>query len=60
VEAAHSIKDNLYKSSVLRSTAMVIAKNGDTSWAISIAKGIPDMKIKDNTLSEIQQRMEKK
>ncbi|MGD2090456.1 MAG: hypothetical protein PVH61_30065 [Candidatus Aminicenantes bacterium] len=60
VEAAHSIKDNLYKSSVLRNTAMVIAKNGDTSWAISIAKGIPDMKIKDNTLSEIQQRMEKK
>jgi hypothetical protein len=60
VEAAHSIKDNLYKSSVLRITAMVIAKNGDTSWAISIVKGIPDMKIKDNTLSEIRQRKEKK
>lgn len=60
VDAAHSIKDNHYKSSVLRVAAMEIAQHGDTSWATSIAKGIPDMRIRTSALEIIQQGVEKK
>lgn len=60
VESAHSIKDNHYKSSVLRVTAMAIAQHGDTSWATAIAKGIPDMRIRTIALKLIQQGKEEK
>jgi hypothetical protein len=60
VEAAHSIKDNHYKSSVLRAAAMAIADRDDISWATAIAKDIPDMKLRASALKLIQPGTEEK
>ncbi len=60
VEAAYSIKDNHYKSSVLRAAAMAIADRDDISWATAIAKDIPDLKIRTSALKLIQPGIEEK
>lgn len=60
VEAAYSIKDNHYKSSVLRAAAMAIADRDDISWATAIAKDIPDMKLRASALKLIQPGIEEK
>jgi len=60
LEAAYSIKDNHYKSSVLRAAAMAIADRDDISWATAIAKDIPDMKLRASALKLIQPGIEEK
>jgi len=60
LEAAYSIKNNHYKSGVLRAAAMAIADRDDISWATAIAKDIPDMKIRTSALKLIQPEMEEK
>jgi hypothetical protein len=60
LEAAHSIKDDHYKSGVLRAAAMAIADRDDISWATAIAKDIPDIKIRASALKLIQPGMEEK
>lgn len=60
VDAAHSIKNNHYKSGVLRAAAMAIADRDDISWATAIANDIPDLKIRTSALKLIQPEIEEK
>ena len=60
VEAAYSIKDNHYKSGVLRAVAMAIADRDDISWATAIANDIPDMKIRTSALKLVQPEIGRK
>jgi hypothetical protein len=60
IEAAIAIKIVKNRSNILKELALIIANTGDIKWATSTAKRIPDAKIKDNTLTEIQYRIEKK
>lgn len=59
-DAANSILDIKTKSNALNSLALAIAKTGDIQWATSIAKKIPDLKIRTSALKAIRQRIEKK
>ena len=60
LEAAHSIKDDHYKSGVLRAVAMAIADRDDISWATAIANDIPDMKIRTSALKLVQPEIGRK
>jgi hypothetical protein len=44
----------------LQAIAVAVTKTGDTQWAVSIAQRIPDAEIRDNTLTEIREKLEKK
>lgn len=49
-----------HSSRLLRKIVLWIAKTGDIQWATSIAQKIPDRKIKNNTLTEIREKIGEK
>ncbi len=59
-DAAYSLRDRAKKSRALGEIARAIANTGDIQWATSVANRISNTDLRNSTLKEIQQRMEKK
>jgi len=60
LNVAETISDRRHKSLALQAIAVAVTKTGDTQWAVSIAQRIPDAEIRDNTLTEMREKLEKK
>lgn len=60
INAANNISYWRNKSLALHAIAVAIKKTGDTQWAVSVAQRIPDTEIKNYTLIEIREKLEKR
>ena len=60
IDAANTISYWRNKSLAFQVIAVAINKSGDTQWAISVARSIPDTEIKSNTLTEIRGKIKQK